>query len=800
MNDALLIDTENCYSIAEQKAARYFAALQELVASKRYETVLQQDLKRWGQKHRRNQTWLSRLLGDENSKRSRIVRNDHRYIYWLEQQGKLDAYLDRSVSYIYLRDLGKRLDEPGTIARVNKVVADVKRMLTASRDDKQGNYLQFLSLEGAYRWAQKEQVELAVIWVLDKLKQVAEHLPKEMNAEHAQRKLIKIIVGVVLHAIEELGEEAASDERKRVLDEAIRLGYCYGLTYPFIDDLLDSKALTPQEKLDYASVLRAALKTGDVPSLEQWAGISNPMLRFIHSELSQAFEYVKSCQHPQTQQAFFEQAYVFFHAQELDRIKELDNSGYSNEQLYIPIILKSSSSRLIARSVLQAAGDESFDEVTFYYGIYNQLADDFADMLDDQAEGAVTPYTYYFRYHQQRPDLINPFELYWAVITHLLHEVYHSDEKTRDVILGRAIGGLKRFKVKHGIARYTSLINALTVGSRQLKEDIEQLVNTADDIDFLDKLVRDQLVESLKHERQQKQFFTEKIAEARKQINAQLLLDNSESLESAPHMKQTLIDAANYSLEGGGKRLRPVISWVMGVEEYSLPAEALMPLLRSLEYMHTASLIIDDLPTQDDAAERRGRPTLHTLHNSATAELTSLMLIQRAIREQASLENFDAQAVLAMMRYSSQKAEELCVGQAMDLNSKGKNLTLEQLNEICFYKTAIAFEAALVMPAILARVEAGKISALKEFAYHAGIAFQIKDDLLDLSGDASLLGKPVGLDARNNTSTFVTVLGQEGAQKAMWDHYCSAAEALHKLQPSTTFLTHLLNYIIHRNN
>lgn len=800
MKDTLLIDTENCYSTAEHKAAHYFAILQEQVESKRYEAVLQQDLKEWGQKHKRNQTWLSWLSGYGNRRRSGMARNDQRYIYWLEQQGKLDAYLDRSVSYIYLRDLGKRLDEPGTIARVNKMVADVKRMLTGSRDDKQGSYLQFLSLEGAYRWAQKEQVELAVIWVMDKLKQVAEHLPQEMNAEHAQRKLIKIIVGVVLHAVEEMGEGASPHERKQVLDEAIRLGYCYGLTYPFIDDLLDSKALTPQEKLDYASALREALKTGDVPSLEQWAGTDHPMLRFIHSELSQAFEYVKSCQHPKTQRTFFEQAYVFFHSQELDRIKELDNSAYSNEQLYIPIILKSASSRLIARSVLRAAEDESFDEVTFFYGIYNQLADDFADMLDDQAEGAVTPYTYYFRYREQRPDLINPFEMYWAVITHLLHEVYHSDEKTRDVILGRAIGGLKRFKAKHGIAQYTRLINELTAGSAQLKRQIEQLVDTADDIDFLDKLVRDQLVQSLKQERQQKQFFSDKIEEARKQINAGLLLDNSEPADLTPDMKQTLIGAANYSLEGGGKRLRPIISWVMGVEEYSLPAEALMPLLRSLEYMHTASLIIDDLPTQDDAAERRGRPTLHTLHNSSTAELTSLMLIQRAIREQASLEQFDARAVLEMMRYSSQKAEELCVGQAMDLNSKGKNLTLEQLNEICFYKTAIAFEAALVMPAILAGVDEEKRSALKQFAYHAGIAFQIKDDLLDLSGDASLLGKPVGLDTRNNTSTFVTVLGQEGAQKAMWDHYCSAAEALQKLEPRTAFLTHLLNYIIHRNH
>src|SRR5690606_34623630 len=118
---------------------------------------------------------------------------------------------------------------------------------------------------------------------------------------------------------------------------------------------------------------------------------------------------------------------------------------------------------------------------------------------------------------------------------------------------------------------------------------------------------------------------------------------------------------------------------------------------------------------------------------------------------------------------------------------------------ICFYKTGIAFEAALLMPAILANVDDQEISILKIFAYHAGIAFQIQDDLLDLEGDAHLLGKSVGQDARNNTSTFVNILGQEGAKKEMWQHYCLAMEALKEMPRRTTFLQHLLNYMINRD-
>ena len=119
--------------------------------------------------------------------------------------------------------------------------------------------------------------------------------------------------------------------------------------------------------------------------------------------------------------------------------------------------------------------------------------------------------------------------------------------------------------------------------------------------------------------------------------------------------------------------------------------------------MHTASLIIDDLPSQDNASTRRGRPTLHQKYDVAIAELTALFLTQKAVEEQTSLNQFDSKTVLNLIQYSSRIVADMCRGQAMDLDSRGKQLTLEELNRMCFYKTGIAFEASLVMPAILAR-------------------------------------------------------------------------------------------------
>ena len=119
---------------------------------------------------------------------------------------------------------------------------------------------------------------------------------------------------------------------------------------------------------------------------------------------------------------------------------------------------------------------------------------------------------------------------------------------------------------------------------------------------------------------------------------------------------------------------------------------------------------------------------------------------------------------------------------------------------LCFYKTGIAFEAALIMPAILANAKELEMEALKKYAYHTGIAFQIKDDLLDVEGDLNTLGKSIGKDAENNNSTFVSILGSNGEKKAMWEHYCLAIETLKEVPRNTAFLKHLLNYIVHRDH
>ncbi|WP_066054242.1 polyprenyl synthetase family protein [Robertmurraya korlensis] len=790
MTDEVMINAEACYQQAEEKAEHYFQTLYNEVSKQRYAKVLTEDFHSWKHNHIRHHSLLA--LFSSRKKRA-SSKGYHSYLQWLDHTGKLDNYLDRSVSYLYMRDLGKSLNSDETQTSIRRTVNSWKNSILLNREGQKD----LLGMAGLYRKAQEEGIELSMIWLLEKLRIVSENIPEGMDKEHAQRKLIKIIAGVLMHVLEELDDNLPFEERSKKLDEAIRLGYCYGLTYPFIDDLLDAKLLSVEEASWYTNLIRTTLTTGVVPELGVWTGENEPLIRFIHQELGAAFEYIKAHQQPESIILFFEQSYVFFQSQEVDRQRDLSNATYTNKDLYVPVILKSSSSRLIARSVVNASEDEGFSDRTFFYGIYNQLADDFADMFDDFEDGAVTPYTYYLKYKDQRKDLINPFQMYWTVIYYLIHEVFQSDKKSCEVILDRAVNGLKRYKERLGTEKYNEVMEMFALDDPNFHHLIKKMVRKADDVDFFDKLLRDHIITSLRNERKEQEEFTDTIEEIRNEINRTLHILPNKNVRVS---NQSIIEAANYSLEGDGKRLRSIMTWVVGIQGFGLRKDSIVPLLRSLEYLHTASLIFDDLPTQDNSNTRRGRPTLHRVYNTAVAEITGLFLTQKAIEEQASLESFESKTVVKLIQYSAQMTEIMCQGQAMDLGSKGKELTIDQLNHLSMYKTGLAFEASLIMPAILAQASETEMAALKKYAHHAGIAFQIKDDLLDVVGDENLLGKPIGQDIGNNNSTFVSVLGKEEAKKEMWRHYCDAIEALQEIPQNIPFLKHLLNYIVNRNH
>ncbi|GIO23693.1 polyprenyl synthetase family protein [Oceanobacillus sp. J11TS1] len=763
------------FQMMQEQAKNYFHLLRAQVHQEDFAATLIESLQQYQQAKKKS------LINTDKWKQ----QPSNLFISQLAKMGQLDSYLFRSVSYIYFRDLGRDITTESMRRRIADITEGIKHYL----DGKQ-QHVSFHMAE-LYQFAEKESLEPVFFWVTDKLKYISAILPEGFDKNEAKRKIIKIIAGVIIHEIEELKDETSAQVRRQQLDQAVRIGYYYGLTYPLIDDVLDADVLTEAEKKAFAYFIRQTLLTGEVIPIKasDWQENHWEFISAVYDGLSEAFTYLKACQPIERNRDFLDNAYLFFEGQEQDRQKQLDNSSYTNEQLYVPVILKSASSRLIVRSFRAFSKDDKIEKNMFHYGIYNQLADDLADFDEDLANRSVTPYTYFVTHHHQNQNVMNPFAMYWSVIYYFVHTIYGGKPEIRDIILDRAINGLKRLKQRLGKERYQAFMQQFSFDTN-FDKTLEKVINRSQNVAFFDKWIRDQFLDTLRQNEQSKEQFVSKMKEIKEQLEGHLSLESIEN---------TLEQAAEYSLGGNAKRLRPIMTWIMAKEGFNLPDQMILPLAKSVEYMHTASLIFDDLPSQDNASTRRGKQTLHEKYNHAVAELTGLWITQRAVEEQTTIKHADPERVLELIAYSTRTTQDMCKGQLLDLNAKEKQLTLESLKELSVYKTSLGFEAALMMPLILAGASADRKQAVKHLAYHAGIAFQIKDDLLDLTGDAMLLGKQPGQDQRNKSATFVSILGQEQAQKEMWKHYLAARDYLTML-PDVPFFYQLLDYLIFREH
>ncbi|HEX4439980.1 MAG TPA: polyprenyl synthetase family protein [Thermoanaerobaculia bacterium] len=213
-----------------------------------------------------------------------------------------------------------------------------------------------------------------------------------------------------------------------------------------------------------------------------------------------------------------------------------------------------------------------------------------------------------------------------------------------------------------------------------------------------------------------------------------------------------------------GKRLRPLATLASAAAARSAD-EAALDVAAAVEYVHAASLVLDDLPSMDDAARRRGRPALHVAHGVATAELVAVALLARAFEIVAGSPRLSAAArVRVTAELSAAVGAAGCSGgQAADLAAEPASTGLDGLESIHARKTGALFVAAVRGGAIAAGAGEGTIAALTAYARNVGLAFQITDDLLDLEGDAARMGKDVGRDAHK--ANFATILGPDSCRR-----------------------------------
>ena len=242
-------------------------------------------------------------------------------------------------------------------------------------------------------------------------------------------------------------------------------------------------------------------------------------------------------------------------------------------------------------------------------------------------------------------------------------------------------------------------------------------------------------------------------------------------IPSGEHAEQKLLDAAGYSLRLPGKRVRPALALAF-CELCGGEAEKALPFACAVEMIHTYSLIHDDLPCMDDDDYRRGQPSNHKVYGEDIALLAGDALQSMAYAAMLApdaVAAVGAERAAAAARVLAEKSGLLGMvgGQTVDLMSEGKRVGIDTLRVMDEKKTACLIEAACMMGCICAGATDEEIAAAERYAHAVGIAFQIVDDILDVTSTTDELGKPVGSDADNLKSTYVSLLGIEKCREAV---------------------------------
>jgi len=269
-----------------------------------------------------------------------------------------------------------------------------------------------------------------------------------------------------------------------------------------------------------------------------------------------------------------------------------------------------------------------------------------------------------------------------------------------------------------------------------------------------------------------------------------------------------IYESMAYSVAAGGKRIRPVLFLAVG-DMLGGKIDEMLPYACAMELIHTYSLIHDDLPAMDNDDFRRGLPTNHRAYGEAMAILAGDALLNRAFElmlETAMKQGADdagklsrgIQAAHCMAEASG--VSGMIGGQVMDMEAEGRNLDMHLLDRMHRLKTGALIRACAVSPAILCGADDATVEALAGYAENLGLAFQIRDDLLDVESTDEVLGKPVGSDERNGKSTFVTLLGLEGARLALASAGADALDALGPFGEKAAFLAELAEFIATRRH
>ena len=274
-------------------------------------------------------------------------------------------------------------------------------------------------------------------------------------------------------------------------------------------------------------------------------------------------------------------------------------------------------------------------------------------------------------------------------------------------------------------------------------------------------------------------------------------------LPEAEGYQKVIMEAMEYSLMAGGKRLRPMLMQET-CRLFGEEPETLKPFMAALEMIHTYSLVHDDLPAMDNDEYRRGRKTTHIVYGEDMGILAGDALLNYAFEtafrafEQSPEDSLKIGRALTVL---GRKAGiyGMIGGQVIDVKETGHAVSKDVLDTIYELKTGALIECAMMIGAILGGASDAEIQSVEKIAHYVGVAFQIQDDILDVTSTEEVLGKPIHSDEKNQKTTYVILLGIEQAQKKVEELSNEAIALLHQFTGENAYLEQLLIQLIHRD-
>lgn len=623
-------------------------------------------------------------------------------------------------------------------------------------------------------------------WFGDQLDRLYHMLPEAVIKGGGMGKTVRTATGVLLiGAYDTLYEEPAV--KKEHLARILPAAYAFGALYSIVDDTLqDGGHASAKDRQRYDELILQGLRTGKAIDTSKLP--DHPLGEELQRIYKMFLETFPFGEYPHLYRA----GEAMYLAQDRDARKTPEDVAlHGLAHLYPDILIKASMSRIIANILGRRALDDSYYRRSIGINLNNQLGDDLQDRVQDRKEGRVTTFSF-----EGGSDTEPLYDLF-AYSAYTVARNFDSDPVAAEL--------LARFRARRLAAHFSSRPEEVEAmyASYAVVPEISQFLQAAVGLSrwHVNNLERKDLqlksmVDKLFRDRQQTNI------DPRTFISDRLDYINGVIDTFAHTDKQDRLDEiVGYSLAAGGKRLRPALA-LMVAEGLQVDYHTLEPLLAASELFHTTSLVFDDLPAQDNATMRRGKPTAHLAFDEAGAQLAGISMISTAFGVLAKLaDRYPAERITEVVEYfgSVLGSDRLCRGQDMDLQmgKSSEAATGEDIIKMYELKTSAMMEAAMAPVLMLANRPDEELRLIKDFARHAGIVFQAQDDILDATATSETLEKDANADV--DKVNLVRAFGLPETRRIIQQHLEAATQCCRALPFNTELLQRMVAHFATRN-